>query len=97
MDVGIVLNLGPGEQVRRDPASQLEALCIERRWRSWPKIHGVCASLSRSMNHGVTDTTKTGVPRLNGGERQRGGDRSINSIAAGIEHRDAGLRSVFGL
>ena len=49
------------------------------------------------MNQGVADAAKTGVPGLDSGERQRSGDRSINGVAAGIEHRDAGFGGILGL
>ena len=49
------------------------------------------------MNDGVTDTTETGVPGLDRRERQGGGDRSVDGIAAGIEHRNTGLGCTLGL
>jgi hypothetical protein len=69
VNVGIALDLRPAEQIGRDPASQLEARCIEPARRSGPEIDRLGACLTSAMNESVADATKTGVPRLDCGER----------------------------
>ena len=49
------------------------------------------------MDEGVADAAEPGVPRLDGGERQRGRDRGVDRIAAGIQHRNASLGGIFRL
>ena len=73
---------------------ELEQLRIERRRRGRTEIDRIGARLPGAMHHRVTDATKPGIPRLHRRERQRGRDRGIDRIAAGIKHRDTGLGSI---
>jgi len=68
MDVGIVLHLGPGEQVGRDPAGEPEVSVVERRWRRWPEVHHLGAGLAGAMNYGLTDAAEPTIPWLDRGE-----------------------------
>ena len=64
---------------------------IERGRRRRPEIDRLGARLAGAVHHRVADAAEPGIPRLDRRERERGRDRGIDRVAAGIEHRDAGL------
>ena len=67
---------------------------IERGRRGRPEVDRLGARLPGAMHQRVADAAEPGIPRLDRGERERGRDRGIDRIAAGIEHRDAGLGGI---
>src|SRR5262249_3561725 len=74
-----------------------EVLGLERRWRRWPEVHHLGATLASPMNHGLTDAAQPTIPWLDGGEGERRGDRGINGVTPGIEHGYAGRGGVLAL
>ena len=97
MDVRVALDLRPAEQVGRHPAGELEARRVERGRRRRPEIDRIGARLAGAMDQRVADPAQPGIPRLDRRERERGRDRRVDRIAAGVEHRDAGLGRAFRL
>ena len=87
----------PAEQVGRHLAGELEARRIERGRRRRPEIDRIGARLAGAMDQRVADSAEPGIPRLDRRERERGRNRRVDRIAAGIEHRDAGLGRAFRL
>src|SRR4051812_22621740 len=54
-------------------------------------LHAWNSAASARWNPGIVDALEPGIPWLERGERQRCGERGIDCVALGIEHRDAGF------
>ena len=87
VDVDVALDLRPGEQVGGHAAGEAVARGIGGGRGTGAEVHHMRAAFTGAVHQREADAAEAGVPWLDGGERQRGGDRGVDRIAAGIEHR----------
>ena len=97
VDVDVAFHLRPGEQVGGHAPGHFVGRGIGGRRRARAEIHHLGALLAGAMHQREADAAETGVPWLVRGQRERGRHRGVDRVAAGVEHRDAGLRRTLRL
>src|SRR3954454_16354682 len=90
MHVAVVLDVRPGEEIRRNsPTAERKVRDPQRRGRAHAKVDHLVALLGGAVNHHRTNPADAAHPWLEHTERERSGDRSVDGIAAAIENRYA--------
>ncbi|OIQ71623.1 hypothetical protein GALL_467580 [mine drainage metagenome] len=91
MNVGVALDLGPGEQVLLHAAGQLEGGWVQALRRDRSEIDKLGRRLAGAVDQREADTAQTGVPGLDRRKRQGGGDRGVDGVAALSQDRHADI------
>ena len=94
MHVGVTLDLRPAEQVGGGLAGQPVAGRVEPARRARAEIDHLGPALPGRMHQREADAAEAAVPGLHRRQRERGRDRGVPRVAAGVEHGDAGQRRV---
>ena len=85
MDVGVALDLGPGEQVLLHAACQAEGIRSKPGRGYWAKIDCLGRTLPGAMDNYETNAAEAGVPGLDRGKRQGGSHGGIDGVAASVQ------------
>jgi hypothetical protein len=91
VDVAVALHLRPGEEVALHAAGEREGAGIEPGRRDRAEIQRLGTGHAGLHHLREADAAEAGIPRLDRGEGEGGGDRGIGGGAAGLEHGGAGL------